>query len=113
MKTLYLALGLLVLTLGVSPIVRAAGNGTITIEAPRQNETIKGSEVTVRWKQVKEGKADHVHIVIDDKREIPVKSGDSKVVRDLAKGPHQLTVQAATVDHELLDVKDTVKITVE
>jgi len=91
-----------------------ASNGSVlTIESPKPGQVIQGPDVVVKWKLVKEGRVDHVHVYLNGELYKPVKSGDSLVIKDLEKGNNEITVQASTSDHELLAPKATVKIKVE
>ncbi len=95
------------------PGALADRDGVLTIESPQSNEVIRGSDVVVKWKLVKEGKVDHVHVYLNGELYKPVKSGNSLVIKDLEKGINEITVQATNSDHDLLDIKATVKIKVE
>jgi len=89
-----------------------ADDGTISILAPRQNETV-GSDVTLTWRQEKAGHADHVHVFVDGGSMKPVTSGSSIVLKGLSQGTHEITVQAYSSDHEPLDAKASVTVKVQ
>ncbi len=89
-----------------------AADGAVTIISPKPNATVAG-DVTVTWSQQKAGKADHVHVFVDRGGMKPVRTGTSIVLRGLAKGTHEITVQAYSVEHEPLDAKASVTVTVE
>jgi len=89
-----------------------AGDGAVTIIAPKPNEIVRG-DVTVTWNQEKAGRADHVHVFIDRGSMKPVKTGMSIVLRGLTKGTHEITVQAYSSEHEPLDAKASVTVKVE
>lgn len=89
-----------------------AADGSVTLMAPRPNEIVRG-DVTVTWNQEKAGRADHVHVFIDRGNMKPVKTGTSIVLKGLTKGPHEITVQAYSSEHEPLDAKASVTVRVE
>ena len=89
-----------------------AADGAMTIIAPKPNEIVRG-DVTVTWNQEKAGRADHVHVFIDGGTMKPVKTGTSIVLKGLARGSHEITVQAYSSEHEPLDAKASVTVKVE
>lgn len=106
---------LIVVASGVAVFVGGwvwAADGAVTIISPKANATVAG-DVTVTWSQQKAGKADHVHVFVDRGGMKPVRTGTSIVLRGLAKGTHEITVQAYSVEHEPLDAKASVTVTVE
>ena len=90
-----------------------AAEGSVKIESPKNGATVKGPNVTVTFKFVKGGDADHVHLLVDGEFVKPVKNADSVEAKDLKPGIHDITIQASKADHELIDVKDTIKVKVE
>ncbi len=95
-----------------SGAVRAA-ESSVKIESPKDGATVKGPNVMVKFKFVKGGDADHVHLLVDGEFVRPIKSGDSAEAKDLKPGMHEITIQASKANHELIDVKDSVKVKVE
>jgi hypothetical protein len=90
-----------------------AADPSVKIESPKDGATVKGSTLSVKFKFVKGGDADHVHLIVDGQFIQPIKGANTVEARDLAPGMHEITIQASKADHELIDVKDTVKIKVE
>lgn len=93
-------------------ISHGTGDGTITIISPKSGEIIKGTTVTIIWEQVKEGRADHVHMIIDGKRQFPVFTAPPKTL-PLKPGEHAIIIQAVTEDHKLLEPKTSVRFRLE
>ena len=90
-----------------------AANPSVKIESPKDGATVKGPTVSVKFKFVKGGDADHVHLLVDGEFVKPIKSADTAEAKDLKPGMHEITIQASKANHELIDVKDTVKVKVE
>ncbi|MBI3604738.1 MAG: hypothetical protein HY202_01775 [Nitrospirae bacterium] len=112
-KKRILGLILLLLVVGTPVVSQAAGNGTITIENPKQGEVIRGPKITIIWKQLKEGEADHVLLIIDGQRRFPVVE-NSKQDLTLSLGDHEVTLQALDKNHQpLVEPKTIVKFTLE
>lgn len=105
---------LIIVILGwLIPVISyGAGDGTITIISPKSGEVIQGTTVTIIWEHVKEGRADHVHMIIDGKRQFPVFTVPPKTL-PLKPGEHEIIIQAATEDHKLLEPKASVRFKLE
>jgi len=102
----------LLVGLSIPSISLGADDGTITIKSPEPGAVIQGDTVTVIWDQNKAGMADHVHLIIDGRRQLPVLTASQKSVK-LSLGEHEITVQAATKDHKLLEPKASVTFRLE
>lgn len=90
-----------------------AADPSVKIGSPKNGATVKGPNVTVKFTFVKGGEADHVHLLVDGEFVKPIKGGDTVEAKDLKPGMHEITIQASKANHELIDVKDTVKVKVE
>lgn len=117
MKKIIISLFIVFSLLIINNIVSAAGDGSITIESPKKDEAVKGPDVTVKFKQVIEGNADHSHLFVDGNYVEPVKAEDIKkgelVVKGLKKGAHEIKLVAASKDHKMLKVEGSVKVKVD
>ncbi|MEO5658051.1 MAG: Ig-like domain-containing protein [Nitrospiria bacterium] len=87
-------------------------DGVVSIVSPKSGQTVT-NDVTVTWTQEKAGSADHVHVFVDGAGMKPVKTGTSTIVRGLANGMHEITVQAYSREHEPLEAKASVTVKVE
>ncbi|MFQ5456451.1 MAG: hypothetical protein ACE5EA_09675 [Nitrospirota bacterium] len=101
------------LSLVVTGSLWAGGDGHITIESPKDEEVIGGHKVKIKFEQIKEGRADHVHIFVDGKLAKPLIGKNETTINISRKGSHEITVRAATANHNLLDVKDSVTIEIK
>lgn len=92
-----------------APVVAAEkpfdDGSTITINAPKDGDTVKGA-FPLKYTLTKGSKAAHAHVFVDG----VYQKGFTGILRHLDKGTHQITVTAATKDHELLAASDTITV---
>ncbi len=106
----FMGLGIVVAGyLSGAPVVAAEkpidDGSTITITAPKDGDTVKGA-FPLRYTLTKGSKADHAHVFVDG----VYQKGFKGTLRHLDKGRHQITVTAATKDHDLLAASETITV---
>lgn len=82
---------------------------SVKILSPADGATVD-SPVSVTFAFHPEGKANHVHVIVDG--DFIMKTTKSPVTVTLDKGPHTIMLRAATVHHHLLKAKSTIHVTV-
>lgn len=106
----FLQSSLLTVGLLLMPIAPAFADTTITILSPAPKATVE-NPVTVAYKYHKEGRANHIHVMIDG--QFLKVSHHSPVTMKLPAGPHTILLQAASRHHDLLDATAKVKVRVK
>lgn len=106
----FLQSALLAVGLILVPIAPALADTTITILSPKENATVE-NPVTVAYKYHKEGRANHIHVMIDG--QFLKVSHHSPITMKLPSGKHTILLQAASAHHDLLDATATVKVLVK
>lgn len=80
----------------------------ITITSPQDGAKV-GDTFELKYELVKGSKAAHGHVYLDGE---PQKKFPG-TFKGLSKGKHEIKVQAATHDHELLTATDTITVEVQ
>ncbi|MCA9473112.1 MAG: hypothetical protein MRJ96_11220 [Nitrospirales bacterium] len=80
----------------------------LTITSP-QNGDMVGTSFELTYELRKGLSADHAHVFLDGQYQ----KGFKGTFRDVAPGPHTITVKVANHDHDMLNISDSVRITVE
>lgn len=83
---------------------------TIKILSPKEDASVQ-SPVTVQYRYHKEGKANHIHVMVDG--QFLKVSHKSPVKVTLPSGKHTILLQAATAHHDLLDATAKVDVLVK
>ena len=95
------------LLLPTLPVMAAT---TITILSPAPNAAVH-NPVVVKYKYHKEGRANHIHVMVDG--QFLKVSHESPVTMKLPPGKHTILLQAATKHHNLLDASAKVDVRVK
>lgn len=101
--------GLLSFGAGVSGWTADANGSRLTIVSPIQGAVIKGDSVEVRYRLPRGVHATHIHCYVDGEYQ----KGFTGVVKGLTRGSHEITLVAASHDHDTLGDKAVVTIEVE
>ena len=80
----------------------------LTITSPQNGATV-GSSFTLSYALRKGVNADHAHVFLDGKYQ----KGFKGTFKDVAPGRHTITVKVANHDHDMLNISDSVEITVK
>ncbi len=80
----------------------------LTITSPQNGDTV-GPSFPLTYILRKGMSADHAHVYVDGKYQ----KGFKGTVKDVAPGQHTVTVKVATHDHDMLNISDSVNITVK
>ena len=92
------------------PSIPAMADTTIKILSPKQGATVE-SPLTLTYKYHKEGRADHIHVIIDGQFIMVTHKSPVKIT--LPSGNHTILLQAATRHHNLLDATAKVDVSVK
>lgn len=80
----------------------------IVITSPRTGDMVTDSfELT--YQLTKGSQAAHAHVFVDNEYQ----KGFSGTVKGLSRGPHKITVTAATKDHDLVAASQTITVEVQ
>ena len=94
---------------GSFPALAADDDGsTITITSPKNGDSV-GETFALTYGLEKGAKAAHAHVYLDGKYQ----KGFDGTFREVSKGPHEITVTAATHDHKLLAATQTITVEVK
>ena len=88
----------------------ALADTTVKILSPSEDASVQ-SPVTVKYRYHKEGRANHIHVIVDG--QFMKVSHKSPVKITLPSGKHTILLQAATSHHNLLDASDKVDVQVK
>ena len=80
----------------------------LTITAPQNGDTV-GSSLTLSNALRKDVNADHAHVFLDGKYQ----KGFKGMFKDIVPGRHTITIKVAAHDHDMLNISDSVEITVQ
>src|ERR1044071_1672697 len=80
----------------------------IVITSPKDGDKVSDS-FELKYELTKGSQATHVHVYVDDEYQ----KGFSGTLKGLSKGTHQITVKAATKDHDLAPARHTITVEVE
>jgi hypothetical protein len=86
----------------------AVDGSKIMITSPKDGDKVNDS-FELKYELGKGTQATHVHVYVDDEYQ----KGFSGALKGLSKGTHQITVKAATKDHNLAPAMHTITIEVE
>ena len=92
------------------PSLPAMAATTITILSPAP-DAIVHNPVVVKYKYHKEGRANHIHVMVDG--QFLKVTHQSPVTMKLPAGKHTILLQAATKHHNLLDASAKVDVQVK
>ena len=90
--------------------IPAWADTTIKILSPKEDASVQ-SPVTVQYRYHKEGKANHIHVMVDG--QFLMVSRKSPLKLTLPAGKHTILLQAATAHHDLLDATAKVDVLVK
>jgi hypothetical protein len=94
---------------GEQPHMPHAVDGSkITIISPKDGDKVSDS-FELKYELTKGSQVTHVHVYVDDEYQ----KGFSGALKGLSKGMHQITVKAATKDHDLAPAVHTITVEVE
>jgi len=97
------------LVLAVSPVLADVDDGShIKITSPKDGATV-GDTFELTYELTKGSKAAHGHVYLDGE---PQKKFPG-TFKGLSKGKHEIKVQAASHDHDLLAATDTITVEVQ
>jgi len=96
-------------------LAEASSDGVVKINSPEDGAVIKGNSVVVSFEIKDKGsRGDHVHLFLDGRLVKPLYGVKSEYkIKGLSKGDHKIEIRLSTKSHHVLDVKDSVTITVE
>lgn len=80
----------------------------VMITSPKDGDKVSDS-FELKYELTKGSQATHVHVYVDDEYQ----KGFSGALKGLSKGTHQITVKAATKDHDLAPARHTITVEVE
>ena len=80
----------------------------VMITSPKDGDKVRDS-FEVKYELTKGSQATHVHAYVDDQYQ----KGFSGALKGLSKGTHQITVKAATKNHNLAPAMHTITVEVE
>jgi Big-like domain-containing protein len=86
----------------------AVDGSKITITSPKDGDKVNDS-FELKYELSKGSQVTHVHVYVDDEYQ----RGFSGALKGLSKGTHQITVKAATKDHDLAPAVHTITVEVE
>ena len=86
----------------------AVDGAKILITSPKDGDKVSDS-FALKYELTKGSQATHVHVYVDDEYQ----KGFSGALKGLSKGTHQITVKAATKDHDLAPAEHTITVEVE
>ncbi len=86
----------------------AVDGSKITITSPKDGDKVSDS-FEVKFELTKGSQVTHVHVYVDDEYQ----KGFSGALKGLSKGTHQITVKAATKNHNLAPAMHTITVEVE
>jgi hypothetical protein len=87
---------------------QAVDGAKIVITSPKDGDKVSDS-FELKYELTKGSQATHVHVYVDDEYQ----KGFSGTLKGLSKGTHQITVKAATKDHDLAPARHTITVEVE
>ena len=94
---------------GEQPQMPQAEDGAkIVITSPKDGDKVSDS-FALKYELIKGSQVTHVHVYVDDEYQ----RGFSGALKGLSKGTHQITVKAATKDHDLAPAVHTITVEVE
>ena len=80
----------------------------VMITSPKDGDKVSDS-FELKYELTKGSQATHVHAYVDDEYQ----KGFSGALKGLSKGTHEITVKAATKNHNLAPAMDTITVEVE
>ena len=86
----------------------AVDGAKIVITSPKDGDKVSDS-FALKYELTKGSQVTHVHVYVDDEYQ----RGFSGALKGLSKGTHQITVKAATKDHDLAPAVATITVEVE
>jgi len=86
----------------------AVDGSRIMITSPNDGDKVSDS-FELKYELTKGSQVTHVHVYVDDEYQ----KGFSGALKGLSKGTHQITVKAATKDHNLAPAMHTITVEVE
>jgi Bacterial Ig domain len=87
---------------------QAVDGSKITITSPKDGDKVNDS-FELKYELTKGSQVTHVHVFVDDEYQ----KGFSGALKGLSKGTHEITVKAATKNHNLAPAMDTITVEVE
>jgi Bacterial Ig domain len=87
---------------------QAVDGAKIMITSPKDGDKVSDS-FALKYELTKGSQVTHVHVYVDDEYQ----KGFSGALKGLSKGSHQITVKAATKDHNLAPAMHTITVEVE
>ena len=89
-------------------MLQAEDGAKIVITSPKDGDKVSES-FALKYELIKGSHVTHVHVYVDDEYQ----RGFSGALKGLSKGTHQITVKAATKDHDLAPAVHTITVEVE
>ena len=86
----------------------AVDGSKIMITSPKDGDKVSDS-FALKYELTKGSQVTHVHVYVDDEYQ----KGFSGALKGLSKGMHQITVKAATKDHDLAPAMHTITVEVQ
>jgi Big-like domain-containing protein len=86
----------------------AVDGSKIMITSPKDGDKVSDS-FALKYELTKGSQVTHVHVYVDDEYQ----KGFSGALKGLSKGTHQITVKAATKDHDLAPAMHTITVEVQ
>ena len=80
----------------------------VMITSPKDGDKVSDS-FELKYELTKGSQVTHVHVFVDDEYQ----KGFSGALKGLSKGTHEITVKAATKNHNLAPAMDTITVEVE
>ena len=90
------------------PPAVAVDGSKITITSPKDGDKVSDT-FELKYELSKGSQVTHVHVYVDDEYQ----KGFSGAFKGLSKGTHQITVKAATKDHDLAPAMHSITVEVE
>jgi hypothetical protein len=87
---------------------QAVDGAKIVITSPKDGDKVSDS-FALKYELTKGSQVTHVHVYVDDEYQ----KGFSGQIKSLSKGTHEITVKAATKNHDLAPAVDTITVEVE
>ena len=87
---------------------QAVDGAEIVITSPKDGDKVSDS-FALKYELTKGSQVTHVHVYVDDEYQ----RGFSGTLKGLSKGTHQITVKAATKDHDIAPAVHTITVEVE
>jgi Bacterial Ig domain len=86
----------------------AVDGSKIMITSPKDGDKVSDT-FALKYELTKGSQVTHVHVYVDDEYQ----KGFSGALKGLSKGTHQITVKAATKDHDLAPAMHTITVEVQ